>query len=119
MGETIRKQSFIVDKLSGMSDEIVSLVPPNNPSESVVSICFFSPSSDPHYMELAPEQSDSAVTTWPSANFEKGEWMHVISSPANFTLKVGRHHEFSELTLGKPKKSLYIYNSCDVQMERK
>ena len=88
----LRKQSFAVDKLAGMSDEIVTLVPPNDPNEPVVSICFFSPTGDPHYMELAPEQSDPVIITWPSGNFEKSELMHVISSPGDFTSKVGWIH---------------------------
>lgn len=87
MGELIQGQSFNVDKLIGMGDEIVDLVPPKAPNEPVSSICFFTPSSEPHYMELAPEDSDQEFVTWPSANFEKCERMIISSDPNEFTLK--------------------------------
>lgn len=89
MGEAIRGQSFIVDKLIGMGDEIVDLVPPNNPNEPLSSICFFAPNSEPHYMELAPEDGDVEVVPWPSANFEKAERMTISTNSNPFTLKVG------------------------------
>uniref|UniRef100_A0A158QDW4 SUN domain-containing protein n=5 Tax=Hymenolepis diminuta TaxID=6216 RepID=A0A158QDW4_HYMDI len=90
MGEAIRGQSFIVDKLIGMADEIVDLVPPNNPNEPLSSICFFAPNSEPHYMELAPEDGDVEVVPWPSANFEKAERMTILTNSNPFTLKLRR-----------------------------
>lgn len=88
MGEAIREQGILVDKLVESSDEIVDLVPPKDPHEPVISICLFAPNSEPHYMELAPEQSDPAIVTWPSENFKKGERMTVSAKPSEFTLKV-------------------------------
>lgn len=88
MGESIRGQSFLVDKLIGMSDDIVDLVPPSNPNEPVSSICFFIPNCEPHYMELAPEVDDIQVVPWPSRNFEKAERMTIAGNVDDFTLKV-------------------------------
>ncbi|VDM18581.1 unnamed protein product [Hydatigera taeniaeformis] len=96
IGEAIRGQGFLVDKLVESSDEIVDLVPPNNPHESVISICLFAPNSEPHYMELAPEQSDPAIVTWPSGNFNKGEQMTVSAKSGDFTLKL-RHSNGEEI----------------------
>eukprot|EP00108_Taenia_solium_P001365 TsM_001023200 transcript=TsM_001023200 gene=TsM_001023200 len=96
MGEAIRGQGFLVDKLVESSDEIVDLVPPSDPHEPVISICLFAPNSEPHYMELAPEQSDPAIVTWPSGNFKKGERMTVSAKPSEFTLKL-RHSNGEEI----------------------
>ncbi|EUB55207.1 Plectin-1 [Echinococcus granulosus] len=96
MGEVIRGQGFLVDKLVETSDEIVDLAFRNDPHETVISICFFAPNSEPHYMELAPEQSDPAIITWPSGNFKKGERMTIFAKPSEFTLEL-RHSNGEEI----------------------
>ncbi|CDS39395.1 Spectrin alpha actinin [Echinococcus multilocularis] len=96
MGEVIRGQGFLVDKLVETSDEIGDLAFRNDSHETVISICFFAPNSEPHYMELAPEQSDPAIITWPSGDFKKGERMTIFEKPSEFTLKL-RHSNGEEI----------------------
>ncbi len=86
MGEAIREHGFLVDKLVGLSDEIVDLAPPSQPREQVVSLCSFSTSAESHHMELAPGGSDAP--TWPSGMFEKGDKLTVTGNPKEITLMV-------------------------------
>uniref|UniRef100_A0A5K3FGB3 Calponin-homology (CH) domain-containing protein n=1 Tax=Mesocestoides corti TaxID=53468 RepID=A0A5K3FGB3_MESCO len=90
IGDAIREQSGLVDKLVALSDEIIELAPPSGPKVPVVSLCFFMPNNGPHHMELAPSACNSTAVTWPSGTFEKGEKMTVIANPTRITLKLRR-----------------------------
>ncbi|VDL93908.1 unnamed protein product, partial [Schistocephalus solidus] len=100
MGEAIREHGYLVDRLVGLSEEVVSVMPGSRPQsvpEQLVALCSFGNADDnaPCGMELNTAQSpnlhDSPLLTsaaWPIGIkfFEKGDKMTMTGFKSKTTL---------------------------------